>query len=50
MPELGKYATEVMSAYGISLVLIVAIIAQSWLRAGKVKKALEEAEARRSNG
>ncbi|MDH5797968.1 MAG: heme exporter protein CcmD [Paracoccaceae bacterium] len=49
MPELGKYASEVLTAYGISLVLLIAIIAQSWLRAGKVRKALEEAEARRAD-
>ena len=44
MPDLGQYAVEVLSAYGVSLLLLVAIIWQSWRRSAKVKAALEEVE------
>ena len=44
MPDLGQYAVEVLSAYGVSLLLLVAIIWQSWRRSVKVKAALEEVE------
>ncbi len=44
MPDLGQYAVEVMSAYAISIILLVAIIAVSWRRYVKVRAALEEVE------
>ena len=44
MPDLGDYAVEVLSAYVVSIVLLVAIIAISWRRYAKVRAALEEAE------
>ena len=47
MPELGKYATEVLLAYGVSLALLAAIVAMSVIRHRQVKKALEEAEGNR---
>ncbi|MEL7116698.1 MAG: heme exporter protein CcmD [Pseudomonadota bacterium] len=47
MPDLGKYGTEVLSAYGVSLVLIVAIVALTWAQARRAKRRLDEAEARR---
>jgi heme exporter protein D len=50
MPDLGKYATAVLSAYGVSLLLLVAIVALTWLRARRVRKKLEAAEARRAHG
>ncbi|PRX37894.1 heme exporter protein D [Meinhardsimonia xiamenensis] len=50
MPDLGKYALAVLSAYGVSLVLIAAIVAQSVLRARRVRRELEKAEARHRNG
>ena len=51
MPDLGKYAVEVLSAYGVSLALIVGIIVVSVARARRVRAELEEVEARRqSNG
>jgi heme exporter protein D len=51
MPDLGRYAAEVLSAYGVSILLIAALVGWSFLRAGRVRRALEEAEARmRSHG
>lgn len=47
MPELGKYAGTVLSAYGISLTLLAFIVWQSLSRGRKVKKQLEDYEAKR---
>jgi heme exporter protein D len=44
MPELGKYAGTVLSAYGASLVLLGLLVVMSWLRARRVKAALEKVE------
>jgi heme exporter protein D len=46
IPDLGKYAGAVLSAYGISLLLMAAIIALSLWRARVVKQQLNDAEAR----
>lgn len=43
MPELGKYAGAVLSAYGLSLVLIAGIVAVSVVRARRVARALNAA-------
>lgn len=50
MPDLGKYAVEVLSAYGATLVLMAALVAWSLLRAKRVRRALDEAEARMGHG
>jgi heme exporter protein D len=44
MPDLGKYAADVLAAYGVSLTLLAAIIYLSWRRANKTRKALDEIE------
>jgi heme exporter protein D len=44
MPELGKYAAAVLSAYGASLGLIIGITALSVLRARRVARALSAAK------
>ena len=44
MPDLGKYAETVLSAYAVSIVLIIALILASIWRAEKVKKQLEAIE------
>ena len=49
IPELGKYATEVLSAYAISLVLIAALVALSVRRGKKAQAELKVAE-RESKG
>ena len=48
MPDLGKYADAVLSAYAASIVLIIALVAVSVWRARIAKAALEEVEKRRN--
>ena len=48
MPELGKYADTVLTAYAATIILMGVIIVFSVLRARKVKKQLKELEARRN--
>ena len=50
MPDLGKYAGTVLSAYAISLILLAAIIGLSLWRARRMKARLDAAEARRNDG
>lgn len=49
MPDLGKYAVEVLSAYAVTIVLIVGLVGVSVMRARRVRRDLDEAEARRRN-
>ncbi|WIV49565.1 heme exporter protein CcmD [Marivivens sp. LCG002] len=44
MPELGKYAVHVLSSYGLSLALLVGIVAVSLVRSRSVKARLEALE------
>lgn len=46
MPDLGTYAVEVLSAYAVSLGLLAVIVGVSVLRGKRIKRALEQAEAR----
>lgn len=48
MPDLGKYALTVLSAYGASFVLLVGFVALTLWQGRRVKRALDEAEARAS--
>ena len=48
MPDLGKYADAVLSAYAASIVLLIVIVALSVWQARRAKAALEEVEARRN--
>jgi heme exporter protein D len=50
IPDLGKYAGTVLSAYAVSLVLLAGIIALSWWQSRRTKAKLDAAEARRGNG
>ncbi|MBT8457114.1 MAG: heme exporter protein CcmD [Rhodobacteraceae bacterium] len=50
MPDLGTYAVEVLSAYAVSIGLLIALVVVSVLRGKRVKRALEAAEARLRNG
>jgi heme exporter protein D len=47
MPDLGTYAVPVLSSYGVSLVLLVAVIVASIWKARRVRARLEEVESRR---
>ena len=46
MPELGKYADTVLSAYGVSALFLALLIGASIWRAKKVKAQLEQIEQR----
>ncbi len=46
MPDLGKYAADVLMAYGGTFVLLVALIWRSLARSAKVKRQLKQAEDR----
>lgn len=51
MPDLGKYADAVLSSYAVSIVLLVALVAFSVIRARKVRAQLDDVEQRsRRNG
>lgn len=50
MPELGKYAADVLMAYGITFVLLGGLIYVSLARSAKIKRQLKAAEERRRNG
>ncbi len=50
MPDLGKYAVEVLSAYGVTIGLLIVIVALSMVRDRRVKRDLEDAEARHRRG
>lgn len=44
MPDLGKYAAEVLSAYGVSLLLIVGLLLLTLRRGAKARAALRQIE------
>ena len=46
IPDLGKYSDAVLSAYAISLLLLLGLVMFSWRRAEKVKRDLEEIEGK----
>ncbi|MEL7132897.1 MAG: heme exporter protein CcmD [Pseudomonadota bacterium] len=46
MPDLGKYADAVLSAYAVSVVLLVAIVALTLWRGRKVRAEMENVERR----
>lgn len=46
MPDLGKYAGTVLSAWAVSLALLALIVAFSLWRGRMVKRQLAEAESR----
>lgn len=51
MPDLGKYADAVMSAYGASIVLLVLLVAASLWRGRRVRAEMARIEQRiRRNG
>ncbi len=48
MPDLGKYAETVLSAYAASIVLLVVLIAFSVLRGRKIRAEMNRVEQRMS--
>lgn len=47
MPDLGKYASTVLTSYAVTLGLLALVIGLTLWRGARVKAALAEAEARR---
>ena len=50
MPDLGKYAASVLTAYGASLILLAGIVWISLWRGARVRDALRAVEARVRGG
>lgn len=46
MPDLGKYTFAVLASYLASAVLIAGLLALSFWQRARIKRALEDAEAR----
>ena len=46
MPDLGDYAFEVLTAYAVSLALLLALVLASLGRSARVKRRLAEKERR----
>ncbi|MCU0827345.1 MAG: heme exporter protein CcmD [Tabrizicola sp.] len=46
MPDLGKYAFAVIGSYAATALLLVALVALSFWQRARVKRALDEVEAR----
>lgn len=47
MPDLGKYAFEVIASYMVSLAALGALVAYFLIRGAQMRRQLEEIEARR---
>ncbi|WP_216364877.1 MULTISPECIES: heme exporter protein CcmD [Rhodobacterales] len=47
MPDLGRYATEVLSAYAGSLALLILVVVVSIWQARRVQRRLNSVEERR---
>ncbi|WP_368187565.1 heme exporter protein CcmD [Aestuariibius sp. HNIBRBA575] len=50
MPDLGKYAAEVLSAYGLSAALLVGLVVMSVRASRKARAALRAIEGDRADG
>ena len=50
LPDLGRYAGTVLTAYGATALPIGLLVAVTWLRATRVRRRLAETEARVSRG
>ncbi len=46
MPDLGKYGDTVLSAYGVSIALLIVLVGLSLWRGRRVRSALAEVEER----
>jgi heme exporter protein D len=47
MPDLGPYAAEVLTAYGVSIALVMGLVGLSLGRAARMRRRLDAAEERR---
>ena len=48
MFDLGKYTDAILTSWGVTLGLLIALILVSWRRSAQVKKTLKAAEKRAS--
>ena len=48
MPDLGKYAAEVLSAYAVTIALMIALLLISLRQSARVKRALRAVEEARA--
>ena len=46
MPDLGKYADTVILAYLVSTVLLIGLVALTWVQSRRAKRLLDAEEAR----
>ena len=46
MPDLGKYAVTVLASYGMTILLLAALVGFSLWRSARMRRALREVEAR----
>ncbi|WP_195820724.1 heme exporter protein CcmD [Roseobacter sp. MH60115] len=46
MPDLGKYADAVLSAYGVSILLLVLLVVLSLRQGRRARRALQDVEKR----
>ncbi len=49
MPELGKYATEILSAYAATIVLLLGLVWLTWRQSRRVRRRLDAAEKRKDD-
>ena len=47
MPDLGKYVVEVLLAYGVSVAILVGLVAVSWRQSARMRRALQAVEDRK---
>ena len=50
IPDLGRYAVAVLSSYGVSLMLLAALVALTLWQGRRIKRQLDEVEARQAKG
>lgn len=48
MPDLGKYHGEVLASYAVTLILLLGLLALSWIKGRRVARALRDVEERRA--
>lgn len=47
MPDLGKYADAVLSAYAVSIVLLIALVVLTLIRGRKVRAEMDDIDPKR---
>ena len=50
MPDLGKYSDTVLSAYGVSILLLLGIVALTVWTGRRVRAELRDVETRKDHG